>query len=198
MIRGSVVVMVFLTAISFPVLTASQETQAKQDSQPKDSLELYPHTQGDQIYKHPVLNIQFEAPSGWKQLLRPEDRMIHEIADPEQIVHVVLWYTETMQDGPGYMKKMAGMKDLVYEGELKKMQIDGRDAWLLYTSGQDMKRPIRLLLVVIHHEKPISHADHNALFVVQIWCPEAFYPQKKQQMEKILNSIRFTQQRELP
>ena len=198
MIRESVAVMVFLIAISFTALMASQGMRARQDSQTKESLELYLHTQDDQIYEHPILNIQFEAPSGWKQLPRPEDRLIHEIADPEQIVHVVLWYTETMQDGPGYMKKMAGMKALVYEGEPKKMQIDGRDAWLLYTSGKDKKNPIRLQLAVIHHEKPISHADHNALFIIQIWCPEAFYSQKKQQMEKILSSIRFSEQTELP
>jgi hypothetical protein len=149
--------------------------------------------QDDQIYQHPDLNIQLRAPSGWKQLPRPEDRLIYEIVDPDQIVHAVLWYTETMQDGPGYMKKMAGMKDLVYQGEPDQMRIDGRDAWLLDTSGQERKIPIRLLLAVIHHEKPITHADHNALFVIQIWCPESFYTQKKQLMEKILNSIRFTQ-----
>lgn len=198
MIKVLMLATVLLAATSFPVLKASQGTRAKQDSPTKESLKLYPNTQADQIYEHPILNIQFEAPSGWKQLPRPEDRLIHEIADPEQIVHVVLWYTETMQDGPGYMKKMAGMKDLVYEGGPKKMQVDGRDAWLLYTSGQDTKSPIRLLLAVIHHEKPISHADHNALFVIQIWCPEAFYSQKKQQMEKILSGIRFTEQTELP
>ena len=148
--------------------------------------------QDDQIYQHPNLNIQVRAPSGWKQLPRPEDRLIYEIVDLDQTVHVVLWYTETMQDGPGYMEKMADMKDLVYQGEPEKMQIDGRDAWLLDTSGQDKKIPVCLLLAVIHHEKPITHADHNALFVIQIWCPESFYTQKKQQMEKILNSIRFT------
>ncbi len=148
--------------------------------------------QDDHIYQHPNLNIQVRAPHGWKQLPRPEDRLIYEIVDPDQIVHAVLWYTETMQDGPGYTKKMAGMKDLVYQGEPEIMQIDGREAWLLNTSGQERKIPIRLLLAVIHHEKPITHADHNALFVIQIWCPESFYLQKKQQMEKILNSIRFT------
>lgn len=154
--------------------------------------------QTDQIYTHPILNIQFEAPSGWKQLPRPEDHLIYEIADPDQVVHVILWYTETMQDGSGYMKKMAGMKDLVYQGEPEKMQIDGRYAWLLYTSGQNKKKPIRLLLAVIHYEKAISHEDHNALFIIQIWCPEEFYFQKKQQMEKILNSIRFTERTDLP
>lgn len=148
--------------------------------------------QDDQIYQHPNLNIQLRAPSGWKQLPRPEDHLIYEIVDPDRIVHAVLWYTETMQDGPGYMEKMADMKDLMYQGEPEQMRIDGRRAWLLDTSGQDKKGPIRLLLAVAHHEKPITHADHNALFVIQIWCPESYYPQKKQLMEKILSSIRFT------
>jgi len=145
------------------------------------------------IYKHPLLNIQFEAPPSWKQLPRPEDRLIYEIADPDGIVHVVLWYTETQSDGPHYMKKMADMKGLEYEGEPLKRQIDERNAWLLYTLGKENKKTIRLLLAVIHYEKPISHADHNALFIIQIWCPEKFYTQKKQEMEKILNSIRFTE-----
>lgn len=149
--------------------------------------------QSDQIYTHPILNIQFVAPSGWEQLPRPEDRLIYEIVDPDRTVHVVLWYTETMQDAPGYMKKMAGMKDLLYDGEPEELRVDGREAWRLDTSGPNEQRPIRLLLAVIHHEKPISHADHNALFVIQIWCPEEFYAQKKQQMEKILKSIRFTE-----
>jgi hypothetical protein len=70
-----------------------------------------------QIYEHPSLDFRFEAPRDWRQQPRPEDKMIYEVADPATNVHVVLWYTSTEQSGPGYLKKMASMKDVVVDTE---------------------------------------------------------------------------------
>jgi len=150
-------------------------------------------TQEFKVYKHPILNIQFEAPQDWKKQPRPEDRLIYEIADPGKIVHAMLWYTETQQDAPGYLEKMADMKGLTWEGKPIKQQIDGRNAWLLHASGTENNQPVSHLLAVIHYEKTITNADHNALFIVQIRCLEMYYTVKRDQMEEILKSLRFTE-----
>lgn len=69
-------------------------------------------SQNPQIYKHSSLNIQFEASQNWLQVPHPEDELIYEMVDPDSVVHVVLWYTETEQDALSYLMKMADMKDL--------------------------------------------------------------------------------------
>jgi HEAT repeat protein len=146
-----------------------------------------------QTYRHPTLNIQFQAPARWRQIPWSEDPAVYEMTGPEKNVHVRLWLTETQQDGPGYLKKMADMKDLTWQGEPIFYPIDGRKAWLLHTNTQRNEKSVRQLLAVIHHEKSRKHADHNTLFIVEIRCPRAHYPQQKQLMQNILHSVRFTE-----
>ena len=149
--------------------------------------------QNVQIYEHPSLNIQFKASQNWQQMPRPEDKLIYEVIDPDSIVHVVLWYTETEQDAQGYLWKMASMKDLVL-GEEKpaKSRINNHDAWVLNVPGHEKKIPIRMLLAVIPHGKSQAHPKENALFIIQIWCPEENYEEHKTTMENILASMEIT------
>ena len=149
--------------------------------------------QDKQIYKHPRLDIQVEAPSGWKQLPRPEDRLIYEIADTEENVHVMLWYTATMQDAKGYLEKMADMKGLHWEGE--PMVVEGKedDAWKVDATGIVWGIDARVFLTVIQNGYDGRHVDHNALYIVMIWCPEPDFSRHKLQMANILNSVKFTE-----
>lgn len=148
--------------------------------------------QGKRIYNHPFLNIRFEASPGWQQLPRPEDRLIYEIADPEKTVHVMLWYTATMQDARGYLRKMADMKGLRWEEETS-IQGMGDDAWQVDATGHIWGMEARTLLAVVQNGFDNKHADHNALYIVMIWCPEQDFTQHEQQMTDILNSVRFTE-----
>jgi len=148
--------------------------------------------QNVQIYEHPSLNIQFKASQNWQQVPRPEDKRIYEVIDPDSIVHVVLWYTETEQDAQGYFWKMASMKDLVLGEKPSHKRIKNLDAWVLNVPGHEKKIPIRMLLAVIPHGKSQAHPKENAHFIIQIWCPEENYEEHKTTMESILASMEIT------
>jgi len=83
--------MIFLFIVSFPLIGQDKRT-----------------------YKHPQLDIQVEAPSGWKIVQRPEDRMIYEIADPEKSVHVMVWCPQ--QD---FSRHHRLMKDILYSVKIE-------------------------------------------------------------------------------
>lgn len=146
-----------------------------------------------QVYKHPRLNIQFEAPADWKENPYHSDKSIYEIFDPDTDMHVMLWYTTTEQDAPKYLEKMASMKDLVLEGKPAKIQIKGRDAWFYNLPGFVNKKPIRMLLAVIPDGKSKDYPRENALHIIQIWCPAEQFTDNEQGMMLILNSIQITE-----
>jgi len=146
-----------------------------------------------QVYKHPRLNIQFEAPADWKENPYHKDKSIYEIFDPDTDMHVMLWYTTTEQDGPKYLEKMVSMKDLVLEGKPAKIQIKGRDAWFYNVPGFINKKPIRMLLAVIPDGKSKDYPRENALHIVQIWCPEEQFTDNEKAMMLILHSAQITE-----
>ena len=147
-------------------------------------------TQGLKVYSHPnpKLNIQFEAPEGWVEVPWSNDDNAYEIRSPDGVVHVLLWFTETEQDGPGYLRKMADMKDLIFEEELSEREIQGREAWAAKTSGVTNDFPISLILAVIETDHS-SLPKHNGQYIIQIWCPEKEFVEQVGQMESILNSV---------
>ena len=146
-----------------------------------------------QVYEHPRLNIQFEAPANWEENPYHKDKSIYEIFDPKTDTHVMLWYTTTEQDGPQYLLKMASMKDLVLEGKPAKILIKGRDAWLLNVPGFINKKSIQMLLVVIPDGKSKTYPRENVLHIIQIWCPKDQYANSEQGIMSILNSIQITE-----
>jgi len=145
-----------------------------------------------QIYKHPFLNIQFMASLNWREVPHPEDNLIYEVVDPDSIVHVVLWYTETEQDGPDYLWKMANMKNLMLGEKPSKRRIKNRDAWVLNVPGHKNHKPIQMLLAVIPHGKSPLRPKENALFIIQIWCPEESSKKHMPIMENILDSMEIS------
>jgi hypothetical protein len=145
-----------------------------------------------QVYKHPRLNIQFEASANWKKNPYHGDKLIYEIFNPDTGMHVMLWYTTTEQDGPQYLEKMADMKNLALEGKPVKIQIKGRNAWFYNVPGFINKKPIRMLIAVIPDGKSKTYPRENALHIIQIWCPEDNYEQHIRIMENILESIEIT------
>jgi hypothetical protein len=155
------------------------------------------------VYQHPSLSIQFEALRNWSRVPRPEDETIYEVADPTSDVHVVLWYTTTEQDGRKYLVKMASMKDVMLkEGQRAiSRRIGGQDAWVLNLPGKERGSRVRMLLAVIPHGKSEEWPKENALYIIQIWCPEEDYQTYRQSMEDILSSVEITerdQQEPLP
>ncbi len=148
-----------------------------------------------QVYKHPTLNIQLQATQSWRRVPRPEDETIYEVADPAGAVHVVLWYTTTEQDGRKYLMKMAGMMDVQIEEdqEASRRRIGGHEAWVLDLPGHERGARVRMLLAVIPHGKSSEWPRENALYLVQIWCPEDDYQSYRQSMEDILSSVEITE-----
>lgn len=143
-----------------------------------------------EIYQHPSLPIEFKAPAGWQQISHPEDELIFEARSPDSVIHVILWYTETEQDAPHYLRKMANMKDLVPEEEPQEIEIDEHSGWILRVLGYENKIPIRAMLVVIHNGKLIKRPKENKLYIVQLWCPEKQFSKQQNIMEDILKSIK--------
>lgn len=143
------------------------------------------------VYQHPTLNIQFEAPSNWKRLPRPEDRNTYELVDPDGSIHVMVWHTTTEQSARRYLLKMASMKDLVLSNKdvPEKREIKGHEAFVLDVPGFENKKPVQTLLAVIPHGKSIKYPKENYLFLIQIWCPERDYKQNKSLMVEIFDSM---------
>jgi len=151
------------------------------------------HAQDSQVYKHPSLNLAVEASSNWKLVKHPKDSSIYEIADPKGAVHVMLWYTCTMQDAKGYLEKMADMKGLNWQVEPVNMEHWEDDAWMIDATGDVWGMKARTLLSVIHRGYDSKYTDHYALYIIMIWCPKEKFPQYQDQMKDILKSVRFTE-----
>ena len=46
--------------------------------------------QNQSTYKHPSLDFRFTASENWKKIDHPEDKMILEMVDPDDAIHVIL------------------------------------------------------------------------------------------------------------
>ncbi len=143
------------------------------------------------VYKHPKKNFQFEAGENWKNVKHSEDDLIYEMIDPEKCIHVMLWFTETMNSAKNYLNKMADMKGFNWENEPKEMAINDREAWLIDCEGTVNNEKVKVLLVSIPitDEKYAANKDHIAQYIIQIWCPLGKYDQKRQEMDEILQSV---------
>ena len=136
---------------------------------------------GRTIYKHPKLAFQFEASEGWHHIAHPEDRLIYQMAEPGGALNVMLWYTETEQDAPRYLKKMADMKGYQMLAEPAKEEIHMQSAWVLPAVWVSDKGDRRVILAGIRSAK--------GLYIVQIWCPLERWEEEKETMEGILTSV---------
>jgi predicted Zn-dependent protease len=139
----------------------------------------------EQVYSHPSLNIQFSASPGWEQVPRAD---AYEVVDPQSVVHVALWHTETEQDGRGYLLKMADMKDLTSDKDPEQTSINGLDAWVVDAAGLEGETPIHTLLAVIPHGEVQLRPAENILFIMQVWCPKSDWTQHAKAMWEILRS----------
>jgi hypothetical protein len=144
---------------------------------------------GEKIYRHPNLDFEFKAPDGWENVGHPEDGLIYEVKDPETGLRVMLWYTTTEQDCPGYLEKMADMKGFRAEMPAER-RIGNSNGWIIETVGDVYGQSSRVTLAGV--SRPGSYAEENALYIVQIWCPGEKYDEVSQQMTDILASVRVT------
>ena len=111
------------------------------------------------LYRHPGLEFQFRAPSGWQQQARPGGDRTYEVADPERGIHVLLWTTSTEQDALRYLNKMVGMMDLVVDAEPQPRRIHDHDAWVLELPGTIAGESIRTLLAVMQVGKSRAQTE---------------------------------------
>ena len=132
-------------------------------------------------YRHPELEFQFEAPAGWKAIPHAEDRLIYHLAAPDGGLEVMLWYTETTQTPPRYLKKMADMKGYQPLTEVRQEKQHRETVWTLQAVSITGKGDLRVLLAAI----PSS----AGLYIVQIWCPLERYEEERDRMESILASV---------
>ena len=150
-------------------------------------------TEVTQVFRHPSLNIQFKGPKGMQHQSWPGEVGVYEVFDPQSEVHVVVWHTETEQDGLAYLSKMADMKGLALDREPEKRSIGGCEAWVLNTTGVQRDTPIHTLLAVLPHGKVRERPKENFLFIMQVWCPDSSWTQHQDTMEAILGSTEIVQ-----
>jgi hypothetical protein len=84
------------------------------------------------------------------------------------------------------------MMDLAPGAEPTPRTIDGRNAWVLTTSGTVDGKPVETLLAVIPSGKSRRHPFESNLYIVQVWCPAEDRPRLAGRMEKLLDSVRIT------
>ncbi len=149
--------------------------------------------QQKQTYTHPSLDIAFEATANWRQVPRPEDKLIYEVADPDGAVHVVLWATSTEQSASGYLWKMADMRGMTVPERPTPTTIGGSDAWILSAPGSERNVRSRVVLAVIPHGKSMEWPREDVLYIVMIWCPEEDYERHQQVMGEILGSVQLVE-----
>jgi len=148
-------------------------------------------SQNHSTYKHPTLDFQFTASEGWKKVDHPEDKMILEMANPDDDVHVILWFTETENSAENYLEKMADMKGFSWNKDPAKITIKSREAWIINAEGKIQDNPSKIFLVSLPltGEKYVHHKNHIAQYIVMIWCPSNLSPDKQAEMNAILQSI---------
>jgi hypothetical protein len=140
--------------------------------------------QPNQIYHHPTLDIQFEAPPSWMQIPHPEDLTIYELVSPDTIIHIVVFHRVTSQDGLTYVKNIALLKQLKVKGEPVKKIIKNKEAFEVEASGLIKQKPIRMIITALPFEK--------GFFIIQIWSPEQNFMNSQQMMRNLLGSLGIT------
>ncbi len=140
--------------------------------------------QPTQVYHHPTLDIQFEAPPNWMQIPHPEDQTIYELTSPDTVIHIWVYHTVTTQDAPTYLKKLALMKQLKFKGEPVKKVIKNKEGYELEAAGLIRQKPIRMIITALPFEK--------GFFIVQIWSPEQSFMNYQQMMRNIQGSLGIT------
>jgi hypothetical protein len=160
------------------------------------------HSQESKTYQHPVQEFSFTATGEWVQNSSYKDKMIYEMVNPEQDVHVMLWYNGgTESTCEHYLVKMAGMKGLECKEPVKKV-IDDKVIWVLECLDKQQEAPEKRILAAMSYSKPYGKdapersqgKSYNAMHIAQLWCPAARYEENKDMINEIIASLELTEQ----
>ncbi len=142
-------------------------------------------------YKHPLLDFEFTASENWKKIDHPEDKLILEMVDPLDHIHVILWLTETVSKPKPYLLKMADMKGLELTGNPINIIANGREGWVIKAEGKinDIESTVFIASFPMTGDKYVHHKNHIAQYIMQIWCPSELLPQKTEEIGAIQKSV---------
>lgn len=145
------------------------------------------------VFTHPSpdISVDFEAPADWIEIPRVDDKNAYEVSDPDGIVHVLLWFTDTEENSDRYLFKMCDMNGMKFEGELSRKTINERKYLYGYTIGEKNDIEIKELIAVTstnHSNLP----EHQRLYIIRIWCPLDKFELHAKTMEDILNSVKIS------
>lgn len=150
-------------------------------------------------YKHPLRDFSFSAAGEWEQNTHHKDKMIYEMVNPEQDLHVMLWYNGgTESSCERYLKKMAGMKGLESEEPVEE-NYDGKTVWVLICrDGEDEVRVLAALSYVKNYGKDAPERcqgkTYNAMHIAQVWCPASEYQENKETIDGIIAGLELKEQ----
>jgi len=160
------------------------------------------HSQDTKTFTHPSQSFSFEATGEWQLVPNHQDKMIYEMINPENDIHVMLWYNGgTESSCEAYLNKMADMKGLSFDKPIKK-DFDNKTIWILECTGTDNETQIKNILAAMSYVKPYDEdaparcqgKSYNNMHIAQVWCPESRYKQNQDIMNGIIASLELESQ----
>lgn len=133
-------------------------------------------------YKHPLYNIGFMASPSWEEEFHDYNGKVFQLTNPNNNMRVNLSFVPDCKNPQRYLKRMSGMKGLVYQKRPYDTLLNEKRAVMMKGMCLMGKKPFRRLVVGI--------PDHAGLYLMEICCPEDCYVNHQSQMHSILGSLR--------
>ena len=122
-----------------------------------------------------------------------EDKLIYEMVDPNEEVHIMLWMTETVSGPDKYLMKMADMKGLTVTGDPIRITAGSHDGWVIRAEGKinDISSTVIIASFPLTGEKYVHHKNHIAQYIMQAWCPSDMFKDKATEIGTIQRSLKI-------
>ncbi len=133
-------------------------------------------------YKHPLYDIGFTASPAWDRELHDDNGKVFEVTNPNNNMRVCLSYISDCRNPQRYMKRLSGLKGLIYADKPYDTILNNRRVVVLKGMCLQGKEPFRKMMVGI--------PDEHGLYLMEFACPEECYQNHRVQMRSIMGSLR--------
>lgn len=139
-------------------------------------------SQKSSVFENSGLGMAFTASSQWIQVSN-ENCEILELVNPNNNLKVKMWSEITELNASDYLNKLLLKEGLAALDAPFKVVVDNREAEAVVGLCNEMHRPVRVLLLAIHHD--------DGFYVVRFKCPEECYREHQSHMEQLISSVKL-------
>lgn len=139
--------------------------------------------QPSRTYKHPNIDVQFQAPKDWKQIEHPENTNVYHIMSPDSLIHLNLWVEKTDDDPKKALKKIIRKKKMKITKKPVKKIIKDKHVWILEASGMVKGQQVYVIYTAAHYGKGIC--------ILQLWTPENSADINRKRMHDIKETMNY-------